>query len=425
MAISNQVWSPFKKSVLASLLCAAAAGVSAKELVFWSMWNEPEPQAKALRSVMAEYTKAHPDVTFKVVWNGRQNQTKLRAALAAGTKVDFMDQDGDQLFGGLQAAGAGLDISKDLDAKFKDAMLPGALGLYANGDKVYSIPYVYNTVNFWYNRDLMKKAGGAAPKTFDELLGLCAAVQKVGKSALVIEGNVSDYNMLYFSHLLERTYGSGSMAKLMEDKSGAGWQQAGVLEAANMTRSLWDKGCIAKDARGFQYPAGQQTIALGDTMGELVGSWLPTELSESAGPNFPWSAFNFPAVKGGKGKQTDLQVALLSMMVLKTAANPKEATDFIKYVVSDSAQKTLVKEGQIGATRKGVAWPAALADAQKAASEATGLSNFGGGLKMSYPEFTATVLAPEFNKMFLGDITGQQLIATLASKTKEYWVNKK
>lgn len=418
-------WSATKDVLIVGFLLVIALGASAKELTFWSMWNEPEPQAKALRSVMAAYTKVHPDVTFKVVWNGRQNQTKLRGALQAGTKVDFMDQDGDALYGGLQSAGAGLEISKELNQSFKDGLLPGALYLYADKEKIYSIPYVYNTVNFWYNRDLMKKANATPPKTWDDLLGLCAAIQKLGKSALVIEGNVSDYNMLYFSHLLERTYGSGSMAQLFADKSGNGWTQPGVLQAAQMTRTLWDKGCISKDARGFQFPAGQQTIALGDSMGELVGSWLPTELSQSAGDDFPWGAFNFPTLKNGVGKQTDLQVSLLSMMVLKTAPNPKESVDFIKFVVSEPAQTILVKEGLIGSTRKGVSWPIALAEAEKSAREATALSNFGGGLKMTQPEFTAITLAPEFNKMFLGDITPQQLVATLASKTKEYWAAKK
>jgi ABC-type glycerol-3-phosphate transport system substrate-binding protein len=414
-----------KKVLISIVLSASGLGVSAKELTFWSMWNEPEPQAKALRSIMAAYTKAHPDVTFKVVWNGRQNQTKLRGALQAGTKVDFMDQDGDQLFGGMQAAGAGLEITKDLDKAFKDSLLPGTLDLYANSGKSYTVPYIYNTVNIWYNRDLMKKAGGTVPKTWEDLLGLCTAVQKTGKSALVVEGNVSDYSMLYFSHILERIYGVNTMTKLFEDKSGKGWTQPGVLEAAQMTRALWDKGCIAKDARGFQYPAGQQTIALGDSMGELVGSWLPTELSGSAGADFPWGAFNFPAVKNGKGKQTDLQVALLSMMVLKTAPNPKEAVDFIKFVVSEQAQKILVTEAQVGSTRKGVTWPALLADSEKSAREATGLSSFGGGLSLTQPAFTATVLAPEFNKMFLGDGTPQQLVTMLAAKTKEYWATKK
>jgi len=425
MTKSTQYWSLMKKCLVLGVLSMTALGISAKELVYWSMWNEPEPQAHALRVIMADYTRVHPDITFKVVWNGRQNQTKLRGALQAGTKVDLMDQDGDQLFGGLQAAQAGLEITNALNQEFKDSLLPGVLDLYANHGKIYSIPYVYNTVNFWYNRDLMKKAGGTPPKTWDELLGLCSAVQKIGKNALVIEGNVSDYNMMYFSLLLERIYGSGAMAALFEKKDGSAWLQPGVLEAAQMAMALWDKGCIASDARGFQYPAGQQTIAMGDSLGELVGSWLPTELSESTGPDFPWGAFNFPEVKNGKGKASDLQVSLLSMMVLKTSPNPKEAIDFMKFVVSEQSQKTLVKDGNVGSTRKGIAWPAVIADAEKSAREATALSNVSGGLKMTYPEFAATVLAPSFNKMFLGEITPQQLVSTLSIKTKEYWLKNK
>src|SRR5262245_41362699 len=120
-------------------IAMTATKTSASELVFWSMWNEPEPQAVALRKIMDNYTKAHPDTTFKVVWNGRQNQTKLRAALQAGTPVDFMDQDGDQLAGGLQKEGLGYEIAAEL-GNTKSALLPGVLDLYATGGKVVQVP---------------------------------------------------------------------------------------------------------------------------------------------------------------------------------------------------------------------------------------------------------------------------------------------
>ncbi len=406
-------------------LLTASFGTVAKELVYWSMWNEPEPQAKALRAVMAEYSKTHPDVTFKVVWNGRQNQTKLRSAIQAGIKVDLMDQDGDQLVGGLQKAGGALELTRELDATFKSSLLPGVLDLYAPDGKVYQIPYIYNTVNFWYNREMLKRVGAAAPKTWDDLLTVCGAVKKSGKTALVIEGNQADYNMLYFTHLLERIYGAGGVPRLFNEKSGDAWKQAGVLKAAQMTRDLWDKGCIAKDARGFQYPAGQQTVALGDSMGELVGSWLPAELHDSAGDDFPWGAFNFPAVRDGKGRSTDVQVALLSLVVLKTSTQPKEALDYAKFAVGEKAQAILVKVGQVGVTRKGVPWPANLADAEKSAREATALSALGGGLSIAQPEFAATVFNPEFNKFFLGETSVQQLTETLAAKTRAHWLKQK
>lgn len=412
-----------RRTLGVALSLGLLAGVAnAAELTFWSMWNEPEPQAAALRKIMDNYTKANPDTTFKVVWNGRQNQTKLRSALQAGTQVDIADQDGDQLAGGLQKEGLGYDLSGDLgDAKA--ALLPGVLDLYARDGKLEQVPYIYNTVNIWYNKEMLAEVGGTVPKTLDELFSLCGKLKETGKHALVTEGNVGFYQLLFFSHLLSRAKGSDAMIKAFEVKDGSGWSDPAVLEAAKNARKFWDAGCIAEDARGFQYPAGQQTIALGDTMGELVGSWLPTELKDSAGADFPWGAFNFPAVPGGAGKATDIEVGLVSMMVLKASPNAKEAAGFVQYLLSEEAQKILVADGGVGVVRNGVEWPPVLADAYVSAKEATALSGFGGGLGVSYPEFSATVLTPEFSKMFLGQSSPEDFVKTLADKTKEYWQN--
>lgn len=400
----------------------AAGKANASELVFWSMWNEPEPQAAALRKIMDNYTKAHPETTFKVVWNGRQNQTKLRSALQAGTRVDLADQDGDQLAGGLQKEGLGYEIAADL-GDTKAALLPGVLDLYATDGKVVQVPYIYNTVNIWYNKEMLAEAGGTVPQTLDELFALCGKLKEDGKNALVTEGNVGFYQVLFFSHLLSRAKGSNALIEAFEVKDGSGWSDPAVLESARLARKFWDIGCIAEDARGFQYPAGQQTIALGDTMGELVGSWLPTELSESAGADFPWGAFNFPAVAGGAGKATDIEVGLVSIMVLKDSPNAREAAGFVDYLLSEEAQKILVAEGGVGVVRDGVDWPPVLADAYASARNATALSGFGGGLGVPYPEFNATVLTPEFSRMFLGQSTPEEFVKILVDKTREYWAS--
>ncbi len=224
--------------------------------------------------------------TFKVVWNGRGNQTKVRSALQAGTKIDLVDQDGDQLAGGLQKQGQGYPLDTALGADFKNTLLPGAYDLYAVEGKHYQVPYIYNTVNFWYNKDIMKEAGVEPPKTWADLMNMCVAVQKTGKHALVVEGNDMAHTLLYFSGLIERQLGPNALVKIFEDKSGESWLQPAVLDSAKKELALWGT-CLAEDDRGFQYPQGQQTIPLGDSMGDLNGSWLPTELSSAAGDDFP------------------------------------------------------------------------------------------------------------------------------------------
>lgn len=420
MLFSKSRYALSATAISAGLLAFAGNGMAA-ELTFWSMWNETEPQAMALATIMKNYTAAHPETTFKSVWNGRQNQTKLRGALQAGSKVDFMDQDGDQLVGGLQKEGLAYDLGGIIDDEMKNALLPGTLDIYSTDGKYFQIPYIYNTVNVWYNKDMMVEAGATPPKTWDDLLAVCAAVQGIGKHALVIESDAADYNLLYFSSLVERAMGANAVLGLMDDKTGAGWSNPAVLDAAQKTRQLWDKGCIAEDARGFQWPAGQTTVALGDTMGELVGSWLPIELLETTGSDFPWAAFSFPEVPGGIGKSTDLQVALIGIMVLKDSPNAEEAAQFLKYLVSEEAQKVMSEEGVVGVTRKGVAWPAILADGAESAANATALSNFGGGLALYYPDFQSNTFKPEYNKMFLGQSTPEEFVATMVAATAEYW----
>jgi raffinose/stachyose/melibiose transport system substrate-binding protein len=408
-------------AALAVGVLAYAGSAAASELNYWSMWNETEPQAQALQAIMDAYTKAHPDTTFKVVWNGRQNQTKLRSALQAGVSVDFMDQDADQLVGGLQKEGLALDLDGVLPADTVSAFLPGVYDLDATDGKHYQVPYVYNTVNFWYNKDMMTQAGATPPKTWADLIALCGKVKTLGKQALVVDSNSSDYIFLYFAHLIERTLGPGSVLDLMKDKTGAGWSQPAVLAAAKDERQLWDAGCLSPDARGFQWPAGQQTVALGDSMGELVGSWLPTELKSTAGDDFNWGSFDFPAVEGGAGKITDLEAELLSMLVLKNSTHKDEVISFLAYLMSPEAQKVLVEQGGVGVTRKGVAWPDVLSGAYASASNATSLSAYGGGLSIAYPDFDTTVILPEHNKMFLGQTTPEQFVATMVEKTKDYW----
>ncbi len=409
---------------LASALFASTTAVHAVELTFWSMWNEPEPQAAALKTIMDAYSKANPDTTFKVVWNGRGNQTKLRAALQAGTPVDFMDQDGDELAGGLQKQGQALALDEALGADFKELLLPGAYDLYAKDGKHFQVPYIYNTVNFWYNKDLLTEAGAAVPATWTEFLAMCETVKaKTGKHALVVEGTDAAYAALPFSHLVERQLGPKALIKVFEDRTGNSWLDPAVLDSAKKAVSLWDS-CIAGDARGFQYPAGQQTVALGTSMAELVGSWLPTELADSAGPDFPWGAFNFPEVEGGKGKRTDLQVALLSMAVLKDAPHPKEAAAFLKYLVSDEAQRILVEQGGVGVTRKGVAWPPLLADAFAAAENASALTNIYGGIGIDYADFYTKTFLPEQSNMFLGQKSPEDFVKLMAEATKKYWEGK-
>ena len=408
----------------------AAAGEPVT-LNFWSMWNDGENQATAIQETIKEFEAANPNIKINATWNGRQNQTLLRNALASGTKVDFMDQDADQVAGGMVAAMQGYPLNDlletkalDEDVPFKDVFVPGILNMFDVDGQTYLIPYIYNTAQFFYSRAAFEKAGVTAPQTWDELLAACQKLNDAGYAPIAVEGDRAGYNAIYFTYLLARIKGPGWMTQAANDKTGEMWKDPAVLQAAQMSMQLWEKGCVPEVSKGYKWPQAQQTIASGETAMELVGSWLPTELASATGPDFQWGALNFPSVEGGAGKASDLQAFILSFLILKDSEHPKEAFEFLKFMLTKDAQQRMVEKGIVGVTRKGVQWPANIAEAQTAAENATVVFGEGDGLQGSNAEYWVKVLRDPFHAMFVGQVTPEQFVEKLVADSVTFWAGK-
>lgn len=409
----------------------AAAAAEKVELVYWSMWNEGENQALAITELIKAFEAQNPNIHITVTWNGRQNQTLLRNALASGTKVDLMDQDADQVAGGMVAGGQGYALNDLLEAKaldedvpFKDVFASGTLHMFDVDGKTYLIPYIYNSAMFFYSVDAFEKAGVTDIKTWDDLIGACDKLTAAGYAPMAIEGPEPGYNAFIFTYIMERLKGPGFMTKAANDKTGETWKDPAVLQAAQMSRELWDKGCIPAKSAGYKWPEAQNMLASGETAMELVGSWLPTELLSATGPDFKWGALAFPEISGGVGKNTDLEGLLLSYMILKNSAHPKEAFEFLKFMLTKEQQQKMVVAGAVGVVRKGVDWPANLKGAQTAAENATVVFGEGDGLQGSNAEYWVKVIRDPFSNMFVGQATPEEYVAKLVTNSAAFWAGK-
>jgi raffinose/stachyose/melibiose transport system substrate-binding protein len=307
---------------------------------------------------------------------------------------------------------------------FKDVFNPGTLDLYVVNGVHYLMPYDDSPVMFWYNKDIFTEAGIAAPPTtWDEFLVDLQKIKDAGYVPLAIEADGGDYNMFYFQYLVARMKGKGFLYSAIEDKTGEMWKDPVFTEALTMMQDLWDMGFIPPESLGYQWPAAQQTLATGVSAMELCGGWLPNELSDMAGPDFNWGGFNFPAVEGGVGNVNDLQQWLLAFGVLKDSAHPAEAQEFLKFVMTTESQ-TRMTEALQGAVRKGVVWPAAMADGAVASENATVVLDHADGGTANYPEFTNNVLFFHVLNVFLGQETIADFPATMSAAAKTYWDNK-
>lgn len=405
--------------------------VSAQEpvtLVFWSMWNETEGQALVLQDAIAKYQELNPHITIQAVWNGRQNQTLVRTALSGGTVIDIVDQDGDQIAGGLMREGFGLALNDylqqpayDHDEALADVFLPNTLDMFTLDGNIYLLPYIYNTVQFWYDKRVFEEVGIEIPQTWDDLLNACTLLQDAGYAPIAAEGNEPGYATFYLTEFLARIQGVGWLRQAAGDPTGEMWRDPAVIAAAEKTRILWDTGCIPPETLGYVWPQGQNTLAFGQAAMELVGSWLPVELQNATDPDFQWGGFSFPAIEGGVGKTTDVYALLLSFMINKDTAHPDEAFDFLRFIMSDEVQQQLTDQALVGVTNKYIDWSPIIADAQQAAAAATATYGDVDNVASLYSEYLNTILYPNYVEVWQNKLTPEQFAEKMATQTAEYW----
>lgn len=424
-------------SLVASLLLLAILSVGAVAaqdpvtLVYWSMWNETEGQALVIQDAITAFEAANPNINIEAVWNGRQNQTLVRTALSGGTVIDLMDQDADQIAGGLMREGFGLPLNDylqqpalDHDEPLADVFLPGTLDMFALDGNIYLLPYIYNTVQFWYDKRVFEETGLAIPTTWDELLAACTTLADAGYAPIAAEGNEPGYAAFYLTEILARLKGPGWLRQAAADPTGEMWRDPAVLDTAQKTRQLWDSGCVPPETLGYVWPQGQQTLAFGQAGMELVGSWLPVELQTATDPDFQWGGFSFPNIEGGEGSTSDVYALLLSFMINKDTAYPDEAFEFLKFIMTDAVQQQFTDESLVGVTNKYIEWNPIIADAQVAALNATTTYGDVDNVASLYSEYLNTILYPNYVTLWQGNSTPEEFVETMVTQTAEYWATR-
>ncbi|RLP74563.1 sugar ABC transporter substrate-binding protein [Mycetocola tolaasinivorans] len=148
--------------------CSTSGGSADGNSVTWWVPNWDAPAAKEL---VADFTKANPEIKVKLVETTADTlANKVSVALNSGTTPDVITE---------LASRTQQYIAKDqltnLDKLYTDAMpksdfLPGTLADVSTGDKAFAVPYRWDNLGLFYNKDLFEKAGiTEPPTTLDEL----------------------------------------------------------------------------------------------------------------------------------------------------------------------------------------------------------------------------------------------------------------
>jgi len=160
---------------LLSLVAVAAGKTTAQsrktgptKLTIWVGWSARE--LGVFKKVVAEYDKAHPDVTVNVV--GGINDDKITASIRSGNVPDVVSSFTSANVGNYCSSGGWIDLDPLLKKSHLSASaFPKTSQYYTQyKGKRCALPLLADTFGLYYNTDLFKKAGiKSPPKTFEEL----------------------------------------------------------------------------------------------------------------------------------------------------------------------------------------------------------------------------------------------------------------
>lgn len=393
--------------------CGNADDSNKKKIVYWSMWNEVEPQGQVIKEAIRDYMNKHNDIAVEVNWNGREIRKTLQPALDNNQVIDLWDEDLERTIRNWGKYALALDdyVNKPYDntdgREYKDVVMSSLLELsktYSEDGKIYAVPYQPFTFLIMYNKDHFQKAGiTKTPETWNEFKDACSKLKSAGFIPLTVDDAYVD---ILYGYQLARYKGSDWVKNLVLNGL---WDDAAVLKAAKDWEEMHKLGYLSPNIAGNKYPQGQQEIANGEVSMYLNGTWLVNEVMPTTGPNFPWGQFAYPVVAGGVGKLYDLNYGGQSFQINKNTLYPKEVFELIVHLTTGQWDKGLAEKTYGVPMANTTDWPMQLSDAKEIFSKLGVCYPWAAGLQ--YNTDKIPVIAAAFTKLITGQITSEQFVS--------------
>ena len=392
-------------------------------VVYWSMWQETEPQADILKNAIAEFETANSGVKVEVEWQGRGVRDLVAPAIASGQQVDLFDSD--PLVFYRSDPSILLDLSDFYTSEGQNGkpesenLLKGLVDWdksmsaeYADGG-YHSVPYAPYTMSWYYNTEMFKDAGiTELPETWEELDAVCAKLKEAGYEPIVVDD--AYYNMVFCMYLA-REMGPQAV-KDMVAEGGDAFNNPAILNTLKAIEDFAKKGYFAKSCKTNKYPAGQQQFARKEAAMYYNASFMASENAETAGDNFPYGHFPFTTVPGGKGLITENTVGGQAFCVSAKTENKDAVYELLHYFVGNKCQTEFNAKGLVPCTND-VAWPAAVAQQKEIVNSLTANVDWAAGWG---GDFCEGVGNPEIIKVMFGETTAQQAFDKIVEEAKNF-----
>ena len=329
-------------AVVVSLLLTACGGSAASQKadITMMMWGDPA-ELDVWNKIVQDFHTADPNITVKVdVSDWESYWTKLKTLLSAGTPPDVFAMDA-PLYLDYQSRGVLLNLQPYLDKNpnMLNGVYPQTLEAYKTPDGMYGLPRDFQTIALFYNKDMFDAAGVAYPTadwTYDDFRNAAKALTKVDADGKVTQFGFSadlwDMELIWSEGIW--AYGGDiinadhTTTLVGEPKAREAWQ---LFHDMMFEDKSWPDFNTADEYGGDPFLAGVAAMT-------TTGHWSVPGYAEV---KFKWDVAQMP--KGPAGQATSVNSA--GFVVAKDSKSPDAAFEFLKYVLSEPAQKRLAELG--------------------------------------------------------------------------------
>ena len=386
-----------------------------KKIVYWSMWNEVEPQGQVIKQAIADFMEKNPDVKVEINWNGRDIRKTLQPALDNKQKIDLWDEDLERTTVSWGKYGLNLDeyVEASYDTTegkpYQDFVMRSLIEVsksYSKDGSIYSIPYQPFMFTVMYNKDHFAKAGITKnPETWAEFLDACAKLKNAGYIPITVD---DAYAQVLLGYQLAKYKGSDWVKKLVLEGL---WDDPVVLKALQDWQKMYELGYISPNVAGNKFPQGQQEIANGEVSMYLNGTWLVNEIMPSTGPDFPWGQFLYPTVEGGTDTIYDTSYGSQGFQVNKNTKYPNEVFALIIHLTTGEWDKKLAQNTFGAPVASTTDWPVQLSDAKDLFPKLEKVYPFAAGIE--YNKDKIPTIVANFIRVISGQLTSEEFIVEM------------
>jgi multiple sugar transport system substrate-binding protein len=319
----------------AALIAVATSARAERVITLWSHWADHETKTAFVETAARKLEAMHSDVKVKITWYQKNPlYASLQSALRAGKGPDIFYLDPDR----TEYIDNNFLLALD-DLVDWNNIHAWARGAWQHDGKTWGFPLEASTVEWYYNKDLMKKMGVSLTGP-DKQLSQSAFMDLVKKAKAagitpIVQG-VGDrpYPGAYVTHeLLLKKLGTADYGNLLNGK--LSFKDPRVMDVFNYVGELVAAGA---------YPKSFSTLKLGESHYYFhtkpnglmfpLGSWYtsrafnpPDKGGQPA--DFPLGLMNGPAMDGGACNTCKTNNVAGSMVINAGTKHPELAAELL------------------------------------------------------------------------------------------------